>query len=753
VARNRAATSSADALTRRSFLAASAATGGGLLLSLSFPSLARAAANAAAGSPATTLNAYIRIAPDGLVTITAKNPEIGQGIKTMLPMIIAEELDVDWKDVRTEMAGLDPQKFGPQFAGGSFATPLNWDPLRRAGAAGRQMLVAAAAQGWGVPEGECETASGVVRHKSSGRTAKYGALVSKAATLPAPDLKSVTLKNPKDFKIIGKFTGGVDSPLIVTGKPIFGIDVKVPGMRYAVLQKCPVFGGKVVSANLDAIKQLPGVRHAFVVKGNSNTTAPLEGMATSLTDGVAIVADQWWTANQALQKLEVTWDEGPSATQNSGLFAATAAQLSKQAPAKVLQKDGDPAAAFAKAAKTVEAEYVYPFLSHSPLEPQNCTAHFKDGKVEIWAPTQNPAHGRTLVSKALGITEADVTIHMTRCGGGFGRRLGNDYMAEACAISKEIGEPVKLIWNRQQDLQHDFYRPAGFHYFKAALDANGALIAFRDHFVTFGVGEKVASSCGLSATEFPARFVPNLELAFSTMPLGTPTGPLRAPGSNGLAYAFQAFLDEVAQAAGKDPIQFQLDLLGEPRVMPAPPAGSFGQMPGFDTGRMRGVLELVREKSGWGKRQLQKGTGLGFASYYSHLGYFAEVVQATVSSEGAVKVDKVWIAGDVGSQIINPAGAINQVQGAAIDGLGEAFTQITLDKGRVVQTNFHEFLLPRMNQAPPVEVHFRITDNPPTGLGEPALPPVIPALTNAIFAATGKRVRKLPIDPAQLKSA
>ena len=739
--------------TRRAFLTTSVTAGGGLLLNLSLPSFALGATTSKSAST-TTLNAYIQIAPNGIVTIAAKNPEIGQGIKTMLPMIVADELDVDWKDVRVETAAFDPEKYGRQFAGGSRSTPTNWDPLRRAGAAGRQMLVTAAAQSWGVPASECETASGVVRHSKSGKTAKYGALAAKAAAVPAPDLATVSLKDPKDFKIIGKFIGGVDSPQIVVGKPIFGIDVTLPGMRYAVLQKCPAFGGKVQSANLDAIKALPGIRTAFIVRGNSKVEPPLEGMSTSLTDGVAIVADHWWTANRALEKLEVVWDEGPRDKQNSEAFASTASLLFKQPPMKMVRKDGDFASYVAKAAKVVEAEYVYPFLAHAPLEPQNCTAHFKGGKVEIWAPTQNPVPGRTLVAKALGIPESDVTIHMIRCGGGFGRRLANDYMVEACAISKEIGEPVKLIWNRQHDMQHDMYRPAGFHQFKAGLDDKGALIAFRDHFATFGVGEIPAGSAGVNPSEFPARFVPHLELAISTMPLNTPTGPLRAPGSNGLAYAFQCFIDEVAYAAGKDPLQFQLDLLGEPRVVPAPPPPPGNNPPPpFDTGRMRGVLELVRDKSGWGQRKLKQGTGMGVACYFSHLGYFAEVFQVTVADDGAVKVDKVWVAGDVGSHIINPAGALNQVQGSVIDGMGEALTQITFDKGRVMQTNFHEFTLPRMNQAPPIVVHFRTTDNAPTGLGEPALPPAVPALVNAIYAATGKRIRKLPINAADLRKS
>ena len=736
----------ADGLSRRAFLTAGAAVGGGLLLDLSVPGFAGAATESSAPNAAATLNAYVRIAPDGVVTIAAKNPEIGQGVKTMLPMLIAEELDVDWKDVRTEMARLDPAAYGPQFAGGSLSTPFNWDPLRRVGAAGRQMLITAAARWWNVPASECETSAGTVIHKPSGKKLTYGAHADEAAKVRPPDLKTVTLKDPKDFKIIGKSVNGVDSPLVVTGKPLFGIDVSVPGMRYAVFEKCPVFGGKFVSANLDEVKALPGVRKVFVVKGGTDLVG--------LLDGVAIVADNWWAANKASEKLKVQWDEGATATQSSAQFASNALELSKKPAAYTLKKEGDVDAALKGAAKVVEAAYSYPFIAHATLEPQNTTAHFKDGKLEIWSPTQTPQGGRQLVSKTLGLPEDAITVHITRIGGGFGRRLSNDYMVEAAAIAKEAGEPVKLLWNRRQDMQHGIYRPGGFHYFKGGVDAQGKLVAFRDHFVTYGTGDKTSSAAALTPNEFPASFVPNLDLGFSTMPLGVPTGPLRAPQSNALAFVYQSFLDELAQAAGKDPLQFRLDLLGparEPTVMQTP----FGPQIGFNNGRMSAVLKLVAEKSGWDQRaSLPKGTGKGIAFYFSHMGYFAEVVQATVNRAGEVKVDKVWIAGDVGKHIINPTGALNQVQGAAIDGVAEALTQaITIDKGRVEQSNFHDFTLLRMYQAPQVEVHFLPSENSPTGLGEPALPPAVPALCNAIFAATGKRVRKLPIDPAELKTA
>jgi isoquinoline 1-oxidoreductase subunit beta len=730
--------------SRRAFLKASAALGGGLLLELSLPACG-AGGDAKPLPPAgSELNAYIRIAPDGLVTIMSKNPEIGQGIKTMLPMLIAEELDVEWKNVRTEQAINDPAKYGRQFAGGSRATPLHWEPLRRVGAAGRQMLLTAAAQTWSVPASECQAAFGTVRHEPTGRTLGYGALAAKAAALPVPDLKTVALKDPRDFRIIGKSQRGVDSPLVVTGKPLFGIDVEVPGMRHAVFVKSPVFGGTVAGANVDAIRTLPGVSHAFVVTGGE--------VFDGLTSGVAIVADSWWAANKARDKLEVTWNEGPTATQSSEGFARQAAELA-QRPAKIaVYSEGDVNASLARAARVVEATYSYPFLAHATLEPQNCTVSVRDGKAEIWAPTQNPDSGAKIVAKTLGLADSDITVHMTRCGGGFGRRLMNDYMAEAAWISKQAGAPVKLLWDRADDLRHDFYRPAGFHFFKAGLDRAGGVVAFRDHFVSFGTAGKFASSAGLQPVEFPARFVANLEFGASLIPLGVPTGPLRAPGSNALAFAFQSFIDELAHAAGRDPVQFRLDLLGAPRRLASPPSPS-GPTPDFDTGRMRGVLESVAARSGWGKRTLPKGSGLGVAFYYSHLGYFAEVVQATVDARGKVRVDKVWVSGDVGSQIINPTGAENQVQGAVLDGIGAALSQaITIDRGRVTQRNFDDYRLLRIDEAPPVDVHFVVTDNPPTGLGEPALPPVVPALCNAIFAATGRRLRHLPIDSSALKA-
>ena len=732
-----------SALSRRSFLRVSAIAGGGLLLSAFWDSLEAAEPLGAAQKPGEDpeLNAFVRIHPDGTVTIASKNPEIGQGVKTMLPMLIADELDVEWKRVRVEQVGLDPTRYKDQWAGGSTATPINWLPMRQVGAATRAMLVTAAAQKWSVPASECTTAKGTVFHEKSRRSAGYGALASAAASVPPPDLASVKLKDPSQFTIIGTSVPGVDNHAIVTGKPLYGIDVTVPGMKHATYVKCPVFGGKVKSANLDQIRRMSGVFKAFVVEGGT--------ALNELLGGVAIVAESVWQAQAARNALKITWNEGETAKQGTAVFDARAAELSKEPPHRSLRKDGDVTAALGRAARVVNAAYSYPFISHAQLEPQNCTARWANGKLELWAPTQTPASGRTMVAKTLGIKEDDITIHLTRVGGGFGRRLYNDWMAEAAWIAREVGVPVKLLWTREDDIQHDIYRPGGYHYFSGGLDAAGKLIAFRDHFVSFGTTEKFAPSADMNDSEFPARYVSDLALDASVMPLGVPTGALRAPRSNAVCFAFQSFLDELAHTGGRDPVEFRRALLS---ITPAGPsflsklAPGASPPPAMDPKRMLGVLDLVAEKSGWGKEKLPRGSGMGVAFYFSHRGHFAEVAKVAVSQKGELKVEKVWVAGDVGSVVINPGNAENQIQGAVLDGLSEALAQeITFDQGQTKQSNFHDYKLLRIHQSVPVEVHWHKTDFPPTGMGEPALPPVIPAVTNAIFAATGKRVRSLPL--------
>ena len=581
------------------------------------------------------------------------------------------------------------------------------------------MLITAAAKEWKVPESEVTTDAGRLYHRKSNHSAGYGEFAAKAAALPVPDLKTVKLKAASDYKIIGKSQRGYDVPAIVTGKPSYAIDFTVPGMLWAVYEKCPVFNGKPVSANLDEIKKQPGVRHAFLVQGNVKDI-PVLGFEVDLEPGVAIVADSWWQAQSARKLLNVTWDEGREATtqkQHRG-FAKRAEELYKKTPANMLRKDGDSEAAISKSAKVVEAAYSYPFISHAPLEPQNCVADFKNGKIEIWSSTQIPAGGRTLVATTLGIPETAVTIHMQRGGGGFGRRLTNDYMVESAWISKTVNARSSFLWTREDDMQHDFYRSGGHQYLRAGLDASGKIIGWHDHFIGYGDGKDFVSAGNISSDEFPARLIPDFTLGYTLMPLWVKTGALRAPGSNTYAFVFQSFLDEVAHAAGKDPVAFRIELLDQMQG-PASDKGPFA-MP-FNPARMKPVLQMVAEKSGWGKRALPQGHALGVAFHFSHYGYFAEVAEVSVSAENKVKVHKVWVGADIGSQVINPAAAENIVQGAVIDGLSELMAQeITIEKGRVQQTNFHQHQMVRMAQAPAeIEVLWHKTAFPPTGLGEP----------------------------------
>jgi len=718
-------------VSRRSFLKFTGLAGGGLVIGFHIGD--ENTASAADAGKGFAPNAFVSIARDGVITIYSKNPEIGQGIKTAFPMIIAEELDADWSQVHVEQSAIS-SAYGQQVAGGSRSIPSNWDPLRRAGAIARAMLIAAAAKNWNVPVSELTTEKSFVIHKASKKRASYGELADVAASMPVPDANTLTLKKREEFKLLGTRVTGIDNKQVVTGQPLFGIDQQLPGMLYAAYEKCPASSGKVRSANLDEIKNLPGVKDAFIVEGT--------GKATEVLSGIAIIATSTWAAFKAKKMLRVEWDESSAAKDSWTAAIAQAKELSKQHGVDKLKESGNVDEAFASATKTIEGFYTYPFVSHSPLEPMNCTAWYRDGALEFWAPTQTPTNALRLIAGVTGIPVEKITINQTRVGGGFGRRLMNDYMCEVGMIAKRVNAPVKLTWTREDDMTHDFYRVGGFHSFKGGIDANGKITAWQDHFITFTADQKGSvSGGGMSGNEVPGPLLPNFKLTQTKLPLSTPCGPWRAPGSNTIAFATQAFIHELAVAAGRDHLEVLLELMGEPRHLEPQNEGA------LNTGRAIAVIKLAAEKAGWGKK-LPAGRGLGLAFYFSHAGHFAEVAEVSVDQNKKLIVHKVTVAGDIGP-IVNMSGAENQVQGAVIDGLSTMMSlEIGIEQGRVQQNNFHQYSLLRMPNAPQVDVHFIQSDYTPTGVGEPALPPLAPAIANAIFAATGQRVRTLPLTRA-----
>ena len=738
----------AQPVGRRDFLKLTGLAGGGFALAFYIRSGGEAAAADAAATGDFSPNAFVRIARTGAVTIVSKQPEMGQGVKTSLPMIIAEQLEVPWKDIAIEQGDFDEKKYGGQSAGGSQSTPSNYDNFHVLGATVRTMLVEAAAQTWGVPATECRAEKATVIH-TSGKSLKYGQLVAKAATLPVPAKEAVTLKQPKDFTLLGTRIAQFDTPKIVTGKSLFGIDVKLPGMLYAIYEKCPAFGGKVVSANLNEIKALPGVKDAFILEGN--------GKVKELVPGVAIIADSTWSAFSARKQLKIVWDEGKVVNESWESFLTQAKEKSTQPGGRTLRKDGDPDAALASAAKTVEAQYSYPFISHANLEPQNTTAHWHDGIMEIWSPTQIPSIGTGMVNRVLGIAPEKIKLHLSRAGGGFGRRIGADYLIEAAAIAQKVNAPVKLTWSREDDMRHDQYRPGGIHFLKGGVDAKGKVVAWKNHCFTFGEGGSAGSGGSLSGDEFPGRWIANYQADQTMFDTGWPMGPWRAPGSCVFAWVMHSFIDELAHAGGRDPLELRLELLGDKDDMPAGNAGAATKgkqaAAGYNVARMRNVLKFAAEKAGWGKKKFAKGSGAGIAFHFSHRGFFAQVAEVTVSKDGQLKVDRFVTGVDIGAQVVNLSGAENQVEGSVIDALGVLmYQELNIERGRTVQSNFNDYPMIRITDAPAkIETHFLKTAFPTTGLGEPALPPVAPAICNAIFAATGKRVRQFPLSRTDLR--
>ncbi len=744
----------AVAVSRRGFLKVGAGAAGGLVLALSagLPSDAQAQAGPGGPPPIPFVpGAYVRIATDGKITLISKNPEIGQGIKTAFGVILAEELDAKWSDVTIVQADVNPAVYGTQFAGGSMSIPMAWDSLRNAGAGARAMLVAAAAKQWGVPESELTTSDSTVIHAASGKKASYGSLATAAAALPPPDVKSLKLKARKDYKLIGKRFTGADNDKLVQGKPLFALDVQIPGMKYAILEKCPSIGGKAKSFNVDEIKKLPGVLDAFIVEG---TTPSKNVMQTAVLPGVAIIGKNTWAVFSARQKLKVEWDHSTASKDSWTDYVKQAKALSTKVQGDaVVKATGDVDKALA-GGKTVEAFYQFAFVSHAQLEPQNTVAWYKGDSIELWAPTQLP--NQAIVGGVVGLAADKVKLNQMRVGGGFGRRLLNDFVCEAAYLSKAINGPVKLVWTREDDMRHDSYRVGGFMAYKAGLDAQGKLAAFNAHMIGFKdtASGGTSTASGISANEFPVTYVNDYRASQSLMPLSMPVGPWRAPGSNTMAWVQQSFLGEVAAAAKKDHVEFLLELFGRKAGKGQDGADQMPGMPrqaGLNPDRAIGVIKMAAEKAGWGK-PLPKGHALGLAFYFSHQGHVAEIAEVSVDKDKKVTVHKMTVAADVGP-VVNLSGAENQCQGCVVDAIGTMGLEITMENGAAQQTNFDKYPLPRMPVSPEVNVHFVQSDFSPTGLGEPAFPPAVPAICNAIYAATGHRIRTLPITKEGFKIA
>lgn len=720
---------------RRSFLKSSLAAGGGLMIGFSWLASA-CSTNTPKGLVIPDewfeINAYLKIGENGVVTIMSPNPEIGQNVKTSMPMIVAEELDVDWKNVIVEQAPLNTSKYTRQVAGGSDSIRTTWSSLRMAGATARTMLREAAAKKWNVPVNEITTEAGILYHKSSGKETGYGDVASAAAQLTAPE--EVELKNIEDFTIIGTSRKNVDGHKIVTGQPLFGLDYKKEGMLIAMIVHPPAFGMKMKSLDATDAKAMPGIKDVFIINSYPDDFEMQWSDTTAYRELVVVVGNTTWEVMTAKQMLNIEWEQKSNLKSGTGKLENTndhnrlmAEMGAKQG--KVVRKDGNPEAAFKKAAKVIERIYTAPFQAHNPMEPMNFFADVKEDSALLAGPTQTPEAMEKSVAARLGLPLEKVEVHMTRMGGGFGRRLYGHFMVEAAVISQKIKAPVKLIYTREDDMTYGIYRPAYHALYRAALDADNNLIGF--HVRMGGI-----PSSPLHANRFPAGSVDNYLAESWTIDSEISTGAFRAPGSNFNAVAEQSFLDEVAEAAGKDPIQFRLDLLKRAQDNPV------GEKNDYDAARYAGVLELVRDKSGWNTNSAGKNRGV--AAYFCHRSYAANVVDIEMK-DGNPVVQKVYAAVDCGI-VVNPDAAVNMTEGSIVDGIGHAmYSGLTFSEGQPQQENFDSYRHIRHGEAPKsIEVHFVENNIDPTGLGEPPYPPVMGALANALYKATGERYYHQP---------
>ncbi len=741
-------------VSRRRFLTGGIVAAGALVLGVRYyPKLA-----ASDGVPHDTNadratlhpSVYLGIVPDGTVWIVAHRSEMGTTSRTTLPLVVADELDADWKRVKIEQAIGDP-RYGEQNTDGSHSIRGFYTAMRVAGATARFMLIQAAARQWDVPAAECETDLHVIVHRATNRRAGYGELATAASRFPVPKQEELKLKPKSAWRYIGKGSVSYDLEALVTGKAIYGMDARMDGMVYASIERPPVLGGKVKSFDDKEPLKVAGVRQTVAID-------PFQGApAFQPLGGVAVIADNTWAAFQGRKKLNISWDNGPNETYNSDSYKKEL-QATSHNPCKVVRNIGDADAVFAKGGKVHEADYYVPLLAHAAMEPLVALAEFKNGKATLWAPTQNPQAVQDIVSKELGIAKEDVICHVTLLGGGFGRKSKPDYVAEAAVLSKKLGQPVKVVWTREDDMKFDYYNAVASMYFKAALGTNGKPAAWLQR----SVFPPIPSIFDLNAvygdpghlqqgwTDIPYD-LPNLRVENGPAKAHVRIGWLRSVANIYHGFGIQCFTDELAHAAGRDPLDYLLDLIGQPRTIDFkgveyPNYGASMEAYPWETGRLRHVTELVAEKSGWGKRKHAKGTGVGIAAHKSFLTYVATVVEVEVNDQGEVRIPRVDTALDAGL-VVNPEATRAQFEGAAVFGTSVARTgEITATKGVINQSNFQDYPVARINEVPAqTNVYIVDSDAPPAGVGEPGVPPFIAAFCNAIFAATGKRVRDLPI--------
>jgi len=731
---------------RRRFLVGGLTATGSFLLGVPALELLAQTRSAEAGGK---IGFFVEIRPDNRVIIGVAQPEIGQGVRTSMPMLVAEELDVEWSSVSIEQMPLGivktadgfTWKYGGQGAGGSTSVTDNWEFLREVGATARQMLIAAAAQQWDVPPASCHTEAGVVVCDARGSRINYSELAPAAAKLPVPEEKPA-FKDPASYRIIGKPTRVVDAKEIVTGKASFGIDTDVAGMRYAVILRCPYLDGEVESFDDQVARRVPGVLDVFRIDGPKPGEPYL-----ILASGLAVVAESTWAALQGRKALQVKWSKGPHASESSTAFWQQCDKL-LATTGQIVRDDGAFDQALGQSNDVVTARYEIPFVNHAPMEPQNCFVHVEKEKARVIAPTQSPSGANRAVAAVTGLPRENIYVEMTRVGGGFGRRLTNDYVAEAAMISQKIGGPVKLQWSREDDVQHDFYRPSGMHEMKAGLDAAGRITCWTQRLASAGkyyrrpnVEPEEQYAAELYVDDFPAQIIDNLRIEWFEVQSGMPRGSWRAPAHTANAFVIQSFLDEVAHASRQDPLQLRLKLYGENRELP------YGQHGGpvFNPWRLSRLLKHVAERIDYGKAR-EKGRGVGIASHFTFGGYGAHAVEVTVDDSGKLVIERIVAAVDCGV-VVNPLGVEAQLEGGTIDGLSTALNlEITVIDGKVAQSNFNNYRIARMAQMPAVlETHVLPYGDKPTGMGEMGLPSLAPALTNAIFNASGVRIRKLPI--------